>query len=62
MAQGKGALQKKDLKIGQQPAACCCTKRYSSLLGAVAPAIERVAVRCPLGLPADGLNDGRPMK
>jgi hypothetical protein len=30
------------------------------LLGAAALAVERCAIRCPLGLPADGLRDGLP--
>jgi hypothetical protein len=30
------------------------------LLGAVALVKDRGAIRCPLGLPADGLHDGLP--
>jgi hypothetical protein len=30
------------------------------LLGAVAFVVNRGAIRCPLGLPADGLHDGLP--
>ena len=31
-----------------------------SLLGAMAFVVNRGAIRCPLGLPADGLHDGLP--
>jgi hypothetical protein len=34
----------------------------SGLLGAVACVVERGAVRRPLGLPADGLHDGLPVR